>query len=366
MGCGGCELFRTPNEVVSDLDNTIGWAKGRSRLALQKLVDQTFSAVPDPKVGHTSALSSTNIWHLREPFLDLVLQASGREAAEAAALVISRAVACYAARLHLNKAASIVNPSRCTNPGYAPVFERVTRFPGRVAAMASAADLLGSKPQGKPWLDGLCRLIFVSDMGDAFSRSIDFDFMETDVIPAIRSEAGRRHFWLWLTKRPTRMGQFAKRLGKLPENICAMTTITGPDSLSRVDELREVNASVRGLSIEPLRERIAPERLNLNGVSWVILGGESGPKDHVHPFDLAWASELRDACHEQGAAFFLKQLGRSPVSEGRSLHLKDSHGGDWAEWPEKLRIREIPLEIRNYRRSTNREANRLMRNSKCS
>jgi len=352
MGCGGCELFRSPGEILTALDKAIGWANGTSRREFNALIKRSFKAIQVPENGHTSALTTTNLWHHRELFSDVVLRASGKATAQSASRIISESVACYAARLHCNKARSIVNPSRGINSGYAPAFERVTRFPGRIAAMATAADLLGSDPQGKPWLNGLCRLIFVSDMGDAFSRSVDFDFLETDVISAIRSEAGKRHFWLWLTKRPKRMAQFAKRLGNFPRNICAMTTITGPDSLSRVDELREVNASVRGLSIEPLRQRLPPERLDLSGISWVILGGESGRKDHVHQFDLEWVVEIRDVCRAHGTAFFLKQLGRRPVDNGRELILKDTHGGDWSEWPNDLRVREIPHEIRSYRQKS--------------
>jgi protein gp37 len=179
-------------------------------------------------------------------------------------------------------------------------------------------------------------------MGDAFSRDSDFSFLEDEVIAPIRSPQGQRHFWLWLTKRPDRMARFGERIGGFPQNVCAMTTLTGLDKLHRIDELREVQASVRGLSVEPLWERIAPDNLNLDGISWLIVGGESGRKDAVCPFDLSWARELRDHCGERKVAFFLKQLGRRPVFEGEEISLRDGHGGDWSEWPEDLRVREVP------------------------
>ena len=82
----------------------------------------------------------------------------------------------------------------------------------------------------------------------------------------------------------------------------------------------------------------------------MIAGGESGRRDFVRPFDLSWARELRDHCRETGVAFFLKQLGRRPVSEGEELKLRDTHGGDWTEWPKDLRVREMPEAFRRYRR----------------
>lgn len=97
----------------------------------------------------------------------------------------------------------------------------------------------------------------------------------------------------------------------------------------------------RGLSIEPLRERIPPDKLNLEGIDWVIMGGESGRYDCVHPFQLEWARELRDYCQSKGVAFFLKQLGRHPFEGNTPLYLADKHGGDWSEWPEDLRVRQM-------------------------
>ena len=155
--------------------------------------------------------------------------------------------------------------------------------------------------------------------------------------------------WLWLTKRPDRMAKFGERIGGFPTNVCAMTTVTSPDKLPRVDQLRDVPAAIRGLSLEPLWDRIPPKALKLKGISWLIVGGESGRREFVRPFDLSWARELRDLCRERKAAFFLKQLGRRPVLEGEELKLRDSHGGDWSEWPEDLRVREMPAAFKLYR-----------------
>jgi len=146
------------------------------------------------------------------------------------------------------------------NRGYALAFGVVTRFSGIVREMAKMPDLRGTCDPTKPWLDGCARLIFVSDMGDAFSRDSDLAFLEDEVIEPIRSPQGRRHFWLWLTKRPDRMARFGQRIGGFPPNVCAMTTLTGSDKLSRVDQLREVPATVRGLSVEPLWSRLSSDQ----------------------------------------------------------------------------------------------------------
>jgi len=347
MGCGGCELFSSPGTILTQIDVALAAHHrvdpGQARKQFRKLIDESFSQILSPSPGHSRAISTTNIWHVRLQFINATHLEFGREAADEVELVINRAIACYAAKLHLNKARSILNPTRGANPGYAPTFETVTRFFGRVWEMARSRDLRGTSDPQKPWLDGCPRLIFVSDMGDAFSRDSDFSFLEDEVIAPIRSAEGQRHFWLWLTKRPDRMARFGERIGGFPQNVCAMTTLTGPDKLHRIDELREVQASVRGLSVEPLWERIAPDNLNLDGISWLIVGGESGRKDAVRPFDLSWARELRDHCGERKVAFFLKQLGRRPVFEGEEISLRDGHGGDWSEWPEDLRVREVPV-----------------------
>ncbi len=127
--------------------------------------------------------------------------------------------------------------------------------------------------------------------------------------------------------------------------------IAGPDTLDRVDTLREVKAHCRGLSIEPLWERIPPEDLDLTGIDWVIGGGESGSGALTRPFHTEWAEELHAHCRKHGVAFFLKQLGRNPVIGGKPVRLSNPHGGDWSEWPAHLRVREYPAYLHNYRKT---------------
>ena len=81
-------------------------------------------------------------------------------------------------------------------------------------------------------------------------------------------------------------------------------------------------------------------RLPLAGISWVIVGGESGT--HAKPFHVEWATDIQEQCRVSGTAFFLKQLGQNPYISGQPLKLRDKHGGDMSEWPADLRCRQFP------------------------
>ena len=85
-------------------------------------------------------------------------------------------------------------------PGYSPTFEQITFWSGRMADAAKLPNLAGLRRNEKPWLDGMPRLIFVSDMGDAMCASVPFDWLRMEVVDTVVSRHGRRHCWLWLTK----------------------------------------------------------------------------------------------------------------------------------------------------------------------
>lgn len=356
MGCGGCELFPPPGEILPELDAAIrkhasSWKDGTAKAVFKSQIAAAYAAIAEPDPGHRNAVTTTNLWHFRHQFVAVVKECAGHEAAEAARGALARAVTCYAAKLHSRYGTSLLNPAWKGNAGYAATFERLRLYPGRVREASRWSDLLGTKDPTRPWKDGLPRLIFVSDMGDALSRRRDFEFLREEVIKPATSVEGRRHLWLWLTKRPELMAEFAGELeGGLPENVCAMTTVTGPGQLDRIDHLRKVRAAVRGLSLEPLWEKIDPEHLNLDGIDWVIVGGESGSAvGDTRPFPIEWAEEIREKCRREGVAFFLKQLGRRPTRAGSPVNLTDESGGDWDEWPdEALRVREFPRHFYDY------------------
>ncbi len=368
MGCARCELYHSPEQVLTGIDQdllsagTRGWQEGTALEHMTRVIAAAWQKLlesgVEPGVGHRNELTTTNVHHLRHEFGASVAQQFGDKAGKLAVAAIERQLSCYAAQLHANRGFNIAKPNRKPNKGYAPTFEQLTQFPGRLADASKWKDLSGTDRPKKPWLNGLPRHIFVSDMGDAFSRKQDFDFLR-DEVPAFQTPKGQRHLWLWLTKRPHIMGQFAELIGGFPSNVCAMTSVTSSRNLSRVDALRTVDAQVRGLSIEPLWESVA-DRIDLTGIDWVIVGGESGAKANVEPFHLEWASELRDLCEKQGVAFFMKQMGRRPVHKGVELKLKDAHGGDWSEWPPELRVRDMPSYSHRYASMRERHAHGLL------
>lgn len=103
--------------------------------------------------------------------------------------------------------------------------------------------------------------------------------------------------------------------------------------IPRIDALRDIPAKVRFLSIEPLLEFLGP--LDLRGIHWVIVGGESG--EGARPMELAWVEDLRRQCLEQGVAFFYKQRGGHPYKEACDLH-----GLEVKEWPAAM-LKGIPV-----------------------
>ena len=230
-------------------------------------------------------------------------------------------------------------------PGYAPSFEQVTLFPGRMAKAAAWSDLRGQARPSKPWLDGLPRLIFVADMTDSLSRSVSFDYLKEEVIENVVSDKGRQHCWLWLTKRPDRMAKFSAWLSEQgilwPAHLWVGTSITEQKTTSRIQPLMKVGGSetIRFLSVEP---QVGPLDLTpfQPEVDWVLHGGESG--HHASPFQIEWAVELLAACKQHGVPYFLKQLGSVVMQKGERLTFGHSHASDWSEWPQGLAVREVP------------------------
>lgn len=245
---------------------------------------------------------------------------------------LDRAGACYAGVLTTARAGF--------SSGYPDHFENPTLYPGRVEKMARCVGVT-EKHADKIWLKGMPFMVFVSDMEDALSKSISFTQLEREIVKPVCSCEGRRHVWLWLSKRPTRMVEFADWLmargGAWPKNLVPMTSLTSEKSYPRIEALKKIPAAARGLSIEPLFEKLSPE---LGSIDWIIVGGESGPS--ARPFHLEWAFDLRKQAKQAGCAFFLKQVGASPHLNGEPIHLRDSHGGNWTEWPKSWRAREVP------------------------
>ena len=169
------------------------------------------------------------------------------------------------------------------------------------------------------------QMIFVNSMSDLFHKNIPTEFVE-DVFDTM--ERAHWHSFQVLTKRSSRMRNFVNKryAGKsAPAHIWLGASVEDGTKLSRVRHVRQMAAAVRFLSIEPLIGPIG--ELDLTGIHWVIVGGESGPR--ARPMQPAWVIDIRDQCTDAGIAFFFKQWGGlRPKSGGRELE-----GREWSEWP---------------------------------
>ena len=242
---------------------------------------------------------------------------------------------CYAGWLHVRFGG--------VTPGYAPSFKEVTLFPGRMAEASRWSDLTGKARPEKPWLNGLPRLIFVSDMTDSLSAAVPFGFLAEEVIANVSSDLGKRHQWLWLTKRPERMAKFCHWLKQSwPSNLWAGTSVTSQATAKRINGLLKVGNkdTIRFLSVEPQVEELDLTQW-LPHIAWLIQGGESGRT--ARPFHMEWAKSLRAKCNDHRVPYFLKQLGSKVLHHGKPVTFEDAHAGEWSEWPKSLRVRKLPV-----------------------
>lgn len=254
------------------------------------------------------------------------------------------------------------------------------RWTGKVTLVPDALDepLHWKKP----------RRIFVNSMSDLFHEDVPFDFVHW-VFSTIRKTP--HHTYQILTKRPDRMRQFMaeylvprERLGwgkGFYSHVWLGVSIEDQETAdARIPILLETPAAVWFVSAEPLlgptsfrwatwdswkdlngnRRRVVDQHDGLRMLNWVIVGGESGPG--ARPCDVAWIRTIKEQCQEGGVPVFVKQLGSKPFAvEGSraaqewsalgatavmddcgGIHTKEKKGGDMAEWPEDLRVREFP------------------------
>lgn len=165
------------------------------------------------------------------------------------------------------------------------------------------------------------RVVFVNSMSDLFHAQVPVAFVRQvfDVMAATP-----QHTYQVLTKRARRLRRLAPSL-TWPANLWMGVSVEDGDAVDRIDDLRAVPAVVRFLSCEPLLGPL-PD-LTLDGIGWVIAGGESGA--NARPMDPAWVESLRDQCTSAGVPFFFKQWGgRTPKAGGRELD-----GRTWDDMP---------------------------------
>lgn len=181
----------------------------------------------------------------------------------------------------------------------------------------------------QPLLRKRATTYFVNSMSDLFHENVPDKYIDR-VFDVIRKTP--HHTYQILTKRSWRLPEYFLTRD-CPANVWLGVSVEDKKyGVPRIDHLRKVPARIRFLSVEPLLEDIG--KINLKGIHWVIVGGESGPK--ARPMKQSWADAVRRQCEAQGSAFFFKQWGgwgadgvkRHKKANGRLLH-----GRTWDELP---------------------------------
>jgi len=168
--------------------------------------------------------------------------------------------------------------------------------------------------------------IFVNSMSDLFHKDIPLDYIQR--VFNVMAKADWHNFQV-LTKRSERLKEFNKELN-WQSHIWMGVSVENKKVIDRIDDLRETNAHIKFLSIEPLLGCL-PE-LDLTGIDWVIVGGESGPK--ARPMEEKWVLEIKDQCEEQNVPFFFKQWGGVRKHKTGRILL----GKTWDNMPRKARM----------------------------
>ncbi len=163
------------------------------------------------------------------------------------------------------------------------------------------------------------RQIFVNSMSDLFHESVSDEYIRRAFDVMVEAHW---HVFQILTKRARRLAELAAHL-PWPSNIWQGVSVENARYTSRVADLVNVPAAVRFLSVEPLLAPIS--HLPLDGIDWVIVGGESGPRNR--PIRPEWVRQIRDQCEKAGVPFFFKQWGgRTPKAGGRLLDGREWNG----------------------------------------
>lgn len=226
------------------------------------------------------------------------------------------------------------------------------------------------------------RKVFCSSLADVFEDRPELGAWRIELFTLIGQTPSLD--WLLLTKRPENIERLMPKFSETWDsplrpwpNVWLGTTVEDRGRLSRLDQLRAVPAVVRFCSFEPLIENLGA--VDLRGIDWAIIGGESGGK--ARRFEAEWARSLVRQARAAGAAPFVKQMGANVIDRNDAgfngddddgwhsavdygghirvehdidgyrddyqgapvrVHLRDHHGGDPLEWPRDLRVREFP------------------------
>ncbi len=213
---------------------------------------------------------------------------------------------------------------------YAETFaERFRGVPGHPYEQGFDLRLIPEK-LSQPLLWRKPKMIFVNSMSDLFHESVPDSYI---VAAARVMQLANWHTYQVLTKRSERLQELLatklRSAAREPHIWWGVSVENRVQGLPRVEHLRSAPAALRFLSVEPLLESLG--RIDLSGIGWVIVGGESGPG--ARAIEESWVLDLRDQCHRAGVPFFFKQWGgRRKSVTGRELR-----GRTYDEVPERSR-----------------------------
>lgn len=174
------------------------------------------------------------------------------------------------------------------------------------------------------------RKIFVNSMSDLFHEAVSEGFISK--VWDVMASTPRHHYQI-LTKRPDRMAQVLGRWNQDPlQNVWLGTSVESSAVVDRIEMLRAVPARIRFISFEPLIGPVG--HVNLRGIDWAIVGGESGR--FARPIREAWIDEIYERCAAAGTAFFFKQWGtwgKDNKKRSKKANGREYRGKLWDEMP---------------------------------
>ena len=182
-------------------------------------------------------------------------------------------------------------------------------------------------------------VVFVNSMSDLFHEKVPLTFISK--VFDVMSQSPQ-HIFQVLTKRSERLAKISGKLSWSP-NIWMGVSVENGDYIYRIEDLKKTKAKIKFVSMEPLLGQMP--KINLSGIDWVIVGGESG-NDNGHyqyrPCQLAWIEKIVNDCKQNNIPVFVKQLGTYLANK---FEFKDRHGGNINEFPANLQVREFPKHL---------------------
>lgn len=256
-----------------------------------------------------------------------------------------------------------VGPSKVLQMSHGQQIEEAAGYTELIHGGACMAELGGIIREEKPWLTESARIIRLPEFGGKLKGQILCEIFQAGIIDVVNSPMAKRHAFIWPTESPGHIGKLwqwmLKRNLEWPDNLISLTTernyradfhdwLSGQERDCSTGRMKiplwcPFVAVIGGKHVEDLL--VSPHR-----IQWCIV------ENWTTDADLTWIERLHERCGKSGTALFVNGIGQTPVFEGKPVALKDGSVADWHEWPERLRIRELPpavISLRSYETGPN-------------